>query len=276
MKPTKGKTIAVFNQSGGVAKTTLTRDLGYELAIRGLKILLIDADPQGTLGEFFGEKPNSKTVEEMFWTKVCRPEYTKRDVPTIIHSRFGLDVGLANRNLTNDEIFLSTQRDPGRMLSVIDTLRPSYDVILIDCSPKISEIIVQTLTAVDGLLIPVQTEGKSMSAFAEVQVEITKTQARRENLRIDPLEIVGVVPTLYSPTKNLHRHHLQELKGHCERFGIEILGTFRDYIAVAEAGTQKKPLQLHAPTCPAVEDIKQITSVFLKKSGLHMREVKHG
>ncbi|MBX7219109.1 MAG: ParA family protein [Blastocatellia bacterium] len=266
-KPSVGSctSIAIFNQSGGVGKTTLVRDVGFELARLGLRVLLIDADPQGTLGVFLGESPAAKTGPDLFWSEICAPHGPEKS-PTIVTNKFGLDVGLANRKLVTDEWTLAQQHDPARLLSILDGLRPQYDFILIDCPPKISEITIQVLLAVDSLLIPVQTEGKSVVAFAEVQYEIAQAQQRRKHMRLPALQVMGLVPTLHNPHLVLHRHHLQELQERlAPTFGYEVFPPVRDYVAVAEAGTRGMPLRLANAKCPAVQDIETLTQKILLK-----------
>lgn len=255
--------LAIFNQSGGVGKTSLTRDLGFELGSLGQRVLLIDADPQGTLGSFYGLSPAERPREEMFWTTVCTA--TDETPPTILETRFGVDLGLANRFLIGDELALMQQQDPARLLNVLDLISESYDWIIFDCPPKISEITLQILLAAERLLVPVQTEAKSVESFAEVQLEIAKAQRRRKNLRLPALDIFGVVPTLFNPRLVLHRHHFEELsKQICPSFGFAVHGPVRDYISVSEAGTRRMPLKLYAPKCPANQDVAALARQLLK------------
>lgn len=253
--------LAVFNQSGGVGKTSLTRDLGYELATRGRRVLLVDADPQGTLGSFLGLEPATRPRAETFWATVCDGD----DAPPVVHpTAFGLTLGLANRFLIGDELALMQQSDPARLLATAEAHLTDYDWVLFDCPPKISEITLQILLAADALLAPVQTEAKSVESFAEVQLEIVKAQRRRKNMRLAPLRVLGVVPTLYNPRLVLHRHHYEELARRvCPSFGYPVFAPIRDYVAVSEAGTRRQPLQRYAPKCPAAADVAALATALL-------------
>lgn len=267
--------VAVFNQAGGVGKTSLTRDLGFELHERGFKVLLVDGDAQGTLGAFFGEAPHERTAAEMFWHAVCSPE--PMGTPTMHRSKYGPDLGLANRNLNADEISLTQQQDPARFLGVTEDLRRAYDVVLVDCPPKISEITVQILFGADAMLIPVQTEAKSVLSFSEVQIEVGKTQRRRRNMRLEPIRILGVVPTLYNQRLVLHRHHLQEIETKlCTALGYPTLPPIRDYIAVSEAGTHGKPLKSYAPKCPVIQDVAAVADALWGTARSRFQEVANG
>lgn len=265
--------VAIFNQSGGVGKSTLTRDLGYDLAQRGLRLLLVDADPQGTLGMFLGLSPGELQRSETFWDVVASPQTTPDIRPPIIQTEFGLNLALANRTLVDLELTLAQHRNTARLLSFLRQLSPDYDLILIDCSPKISEVTIQALMAADGLLVPVQTEAKSVSAFFEVQFEITRAKRRRLDVFLPAFEVVGVVPTLHDPRLILHRHHLRELKDEmCAQFGYPVLPPVRNYVAVSEAGTQRMPLKMYDPKCPANDDVTLVADRILAAFGI--REVK--
>lgn len=257
--------IAIFNQSGGVGKSTLTRDLGYELSLLNQKVLLIDADPQGTLGTFLGLNPGTLEEGETFWHVISSRKKTPDDQPAISPSNFGMDVGLANRTLVDQEILLTQLHNQARLLSYLRKLKQQYDFILLDCSPKISEITFQILMACDGLLVPVQTEAKSVSAFFEVNYEIAKAQQRRLDFDKPPLEVIGIIPTLHNPRLLLHRHHLNELINNlCPQFGYRVFPPIKDYIAVSEAGTQEMPLKLYDPKCPVNEDLAFIANTIFE------------
>lgn len=252
------KTVAVFNQAGGVGKTTLTRDLGFELAGRGSRVLLVDADPQGTLGVFFGETPAERPATDLFWSSICMRGGPKGE-PIRIQSEFGVHLGLANHTLIDDEWVLAQQHDPARLLGVFDRLKAEYDLILIDCPPKIAELTHQVLLAADALLIPVQPEGKAVVAFAEVHREILQVQQRRTNMRLPTIEVLGVVPTIFNPRLVLHRHHLEELRDRiCASFGYPLFPAIRDYVSVAEAGTQGMPLKAYDARCAANQDVSAV------------------
>jgi chromosome partitioning protein len=259
--------VAIFNQSGGVGKTSLTRDLGYELATRGQRVLVIDADPQGTLGSFLGMEPAARPREETFWAAVCDGAET---APRLWPTEFDLTIGLANRFLVGDELSLMQQSDPARLLAVVEAHLTGYDWVLFDCPPKISEITLQILLAADALLAPVQTEAKSVESFAEVQLEVVRAQRRRKNMRLPPLRVLGVVPTLYNPRLVLHRHHYAELTGRiCPSFGFHVFSPIRDYVAVSEAGTRRQPLKCYAPRCPAAADVAALATAVLQMSSDH-------
>jgi chromosome partitioning protein len=95
------RTIAICNQAGGVGKTTTTRDLGYELMLCGLKVFLLDADSQGSLGEYLGCHPHQRPAEEMFWSSLCNDT---SEQPHVVE-KYDVQVGLSNLLLAKgDEV----------------------------------------------------------------------------------------------------------------------------------------------------------------------------
>ena len=256
--------VAVFNQAGGVGKTTLTRDVGYELSSRGFKVLLVDADPQGTLGTFFGFSPGETPREQLFWSNIC--ERNNQKPPSRVRTEFGLDVGLANRQLLTDEMFLMQQRDMARVAAVMGRLRKEYDWILIDCPPKMAEISYQILLAVDGLLVPVQTEPKAVVSFVETQLEIVDANGRRANMGLPPLRVYGVIPTIHNPRLLLHQHEHKALRDEvCPEFGYQLYPAIPRFIAVSEAGLLKRPLKDYDDRCPVNAVVAEITDRLLKE-----------
>lgn len=264
-----GRVIAVYNAAGGVAKTTTTRDLSYELAQRSHSVLAIDADSQGTLSDFFGTGPFERDEAELFWTEVCRRPRTRldrngdvltRDVrtPHIIKTDFGVEVGLSNYLLVEFERSLADQRDTARLLSIFESLRSGYDFILVDCAPSISEITIQTLLAVDEILIPVQTESKAVAGFVNVQREINEANERRRSINRPPLRLAGVVPTLFNANRAAHKHYLEKIREISERRGCPMFPPVHDRIAVMEACNARLPVQRYDPACIVTEDMRQL------------------
>jgi chromosome partitioning protein len=256
------RVIAVYNNAGGVGKTTTTRDLGFALVRRGRRVLAIDADSQGSLGDFFGLQPYNRADSELFWDAVCFVSENEDDsdgkIPHVVETDFGIFIGLSNFSLVEMERRLTDHRDTARLLSVLSRMRDAYNIVLIDCPPSVSEITVQTLLAADELLIPVQTEGKAVAGLLNVQREIRKTNSRRRSIGRAPLKLAGIVPTIHNPNRAAHVHYLNEIRELAEDLGCVVLPPVRDRIAVLEACNARRPIQLHDPQCPVVDDIERI------------------
>ena len=140
------KVIAICNQKGGVSKTTTTVNLGVGLVREGKKVLVIDADPQGNLSQSLGiENPDEL---EIALPSIMEQIIMDKDVDVtkgIIHHEEGVDVSLVNA--MSREFVLKTY---------VESMREFYDYILIDCMPSLGMITVNSLTASDSVLIPVQ------------------------------------------------------------------------------------------------------------------------
>lgn len=254
--------IAIFNQAGGVGKTTIVRDLGYELASRGYKTLLVDADPQATLSTFFDFNPAERPEADLFWSTIYRG--TKGVKPTVFPTQYAnLHLGLANRELKRGELELLEAKDQGRLRGFLKLIHSEFEFILFDCSPAISEITIQVLFAVDSLVIPVQTQAKSVVAFGEIQYEIGKAQERRMNMDLSPLGVLGIIPTMFRQATMIQKHHFEEMKNLCELFDYALLPPIHDSIKVSEAGSFRKPLKNYDKKCRINDDIEQICSSLL-------------
>ena len=150
------QTIAVFNQAGGVGKTTLTMNIGYHLAELKKKVLLLDLDPQASLSVFFGLKTKelSKTIYESLVQESSLP----------IHSNIhGMDLVPANINLSAVEKTLADAiMKELRLKNALADLQDEYDFILIDCPPSLGFLSIMSLIASTHVLVPIQTQYKAI------------------------------------------------------------------------------------------------------------------
>ena len=181
------KVIALFNQSGGVGKSTLTMNLGYHLA-KEQRVLLIDMDPQASLTLFMGLEPSeiSETVYDAIIDGAAAP---------IQHISPGIDLLPSNINLSGAELELvSADMRDYRLKDVIEAISDRYDFILIDCPPSLGLLSYISLVAANYVLVPVQTQYKSFMG-TELLLQTVGRVQKRPNRQ---LKIVGFVPTMYS------------------------------------------------------------------------------
>jgi len=180
--------IALFNQSGGVSKTTLTMNLGYHLALRHPnRVLLVDMDPQASLTTFMGLDP----VE----LKTTVYDAVVGEKPLPIQGKIhGLDIAPSNINLSAAELELvATLMREMRLKDALAPLLPSYDFILIDCPPSLGILSIVSLVAATHVLVPIQTQFK---AFQGTDL-LLRTVAGLRKAANRNLAIAGFIPTMY-------------------------------------------------------------------------------
>ena len=155
---TKCKVIALANQKGGTAKTTMTLNLGIGLAHQGRKVLLVDADPQGDLTTALGwtNADSLPITLETQMKKILQDEpfvYNEG----ILHHEEGVDIIPTNIELSGMEISLVNAMSREQTLKLyLSDLKKDYDYILIDCMPSLGMLTINALAAADSVIVPVQ------------------------------------------------------------------------------------------------------------------------
>lgn len=188
------KIIAVANQKGGVGKTTTTGNLGIGLAKQGERVLLIDADPQGSLTASLGyqEPDNIETTLATVMGKIINEEKVE---PTegILHHEEGVDIMPGNIELSGLEVSLVNVMGRERILQeYVNIVKTSYDFILIDCMPSLGMITINAFSCADSILIPVQAAYLPVKGLQQLIKTIGKVK-RQINPR---LKIEGILLTM--------------------------------------------------------------------------------
>lgn len=152
------KVIAVTNQKGGVSKTTSTLNIGIGLARKGKKVLLIDADPQGSLTASlgFGEPDQIEDALPKVLTKISQDEEIDKGMGLLKHDE-NVTLMPCNIELSAFEVTMtSMMRREYILKDYVDMVRDNYDYILIDCMPSLGIMTINALTAADSVIVPVQ------------------------------------------------------------------------------------------------------------------------
>ena len=199
----KATTIAIVNQKGGTGKTTTCENLGVGLAREGKKVLLVDADPQGSLTiSMDWQQPDELPVT--LSTLMAKTMNDKCIPPGegILHHVEGVDLIPANIELAGLEVALVNSMSREKMLKqVLDSARREYDYILLDCTPSLGMLTVNALAAADTTLIPVQAQYLSAKGLEQLLQTIQKV--RRQ---INPkLKIEGILMTMTDSRTNYGR-----------------------------------------------------------------------
>jgi chromosome partitioning protein len=244
--------IALANQKGGVAKTTTTLNLGVAFAEHGLRVLLVDLDPQGNLTMSQGLNPDG-IERSMFDVLVHRLPITE------VIARREVDLAVSSIDLAGAELALSSQI--GRERALAKALVPvleRYDYIFIDTPPSLGLLTINAFVAATGVIVPVQTEYLSLRGL--VQLENT-LQMVRENLNPD-VEIVGILPTMFD-RRVTHSREADEILR--ESFGDLVYNTrIRKTIRYAEAPVKGSSVLAYDPAGEAAEVYRDLAKEVLR------------
>jgi chromosome partitioning protein len=253
-----GRVISFANQKGGVAKTTTTLNLGVAFAEHGLKVLLVDLDPQGNLTMSQGLNPDS-IERSMFDVLVHR-----LPVQEVIHHA-EVDLAVSSIDLAGAELALSSMIGRERALEkALAEVRGAYDYVLVDTPPSLGLLTINALVASNGVIVPVQCEYLSLRGL--VQLENTLSMIR-ENLNPD-VEIEGILPTMYDK-RTLHSREAVEILQ--ENFGDLVFDTkIRKTVRYAEAPVKGTSVLKYDPSGSAAEAYRRLAKEVL--NGAQARE----
>jgi len=202
-----GKIIAIFNQKGGVGKTTTAVNLSAALAALGKKILLVDNDPQGNLTSGVG-LDKFKMTNNIY--NVIIGEATIRD--SIQKTDFdNLDILPGSVNLAGAEIELTTfDRREYLLKDQLEGVRNQYDYIFIDCPPSLGLLTINALVAVDSVIIPIQCEYYALEGVSQL---LNTYQLIKDRIN-QSIEIQGVLLSMFDARTNLSIQVVEEVKTH--------------------------------------------------------------
>lgn len=260
-----GKTIAISNQKGGVGKTTTAVNLSAALAEVGMKVLLIDIDPQGNASTCFGfdKQGDYNSIYELLLGE-C--EVGEVLVSTDCEN---LDLIPSHVNLAGAEIELIGVDNKEFLLSeAIKSVRDNYDFILIDCPPALNTLSLNAMTTADSVMIPIQTEFLALEGLSQMIVSTHLIQERLNN----KLEIEGVVFTMFDGRTNLSNQVVENVY---ENLTENIFKTvIPRNVRLSEAPSYGQTILKYDTRSTGANAYRSLADELLKKNGIEPKITK--
>lgn len=245
------KKIAVINHKGGVGKTTSVQNIGACMALKGLKVLLVDTDPQANLTESFGIFNQEKSIYQSF---------SKGDSLPIISIKENIDLIPSSLEFAGIELEISSRMAREKILdSLLKPLKGKYDICLIDCPPSLGLITINALVASDSVLIPMEAE---FLAYRGINSIVSIISSVKEHFN-DKLEILGVFFTNFNKSRVLTQGIKEEVKKY---FGSALLDTvIRVNVAIAESQSNGKSVLEYDIESNGAKDYINLVNEILEK-----------
>ena len=251
-----GKRIAIFNQKGGVGKTTTNINLAACLALKGKKTLVLDIDPQGNTTSGLGV--SKRGLEDTVYNILVDKDYDIRNaiIKTDVEN---LDLIPASVDLAGAEVELvQVEQRETALKKGLEQIKGDYDYIFIDCPPSLGLLTINSLAAVDSVLIPIQCEFYALEGVSQLvsTIDLVKKSLNPE------LEIQGVILSMFDGRTNLSAQVVQEVKKY---FGDKVYTTvIPRNVRLAEAPSYGLPITAYDPKSKGAEAYMDFAEEFLE------------
>jgi chromosome partitioning protein len=254
-----GKIIAIANQKGGVGKTTTAINLAASLAVLEYKTLLIDADPQAnsTSGVGFDPRNIKTSIYECIINEVSPQDIIlNTDTPHLYLLPSHID-------LVGAEIEMINLPNREKMMKlVLDKIKDSYDFIILDCSPSLGLVTINSLTAANSVIIPVQCEYFALEGLGKLLNTIKIVQAR-----LNPdLEIEGILLTMYDTRLRLHNQVVEEVKTHFQQMVFDTI--IQRNTKLSEAPSHGQTVIMHDASSKGAINYLNLAREILQKNNM--------
>ncbi|MDD6255817.1 MAG: ParA family protein [Eubacteriales bacterium] len=252
-----GKSIAIFNQKGGVGKTTTNINLAACLALKGQEVLLLDIDPQGNTTSGLGI--SKRDLSDTMYDVLMRDDYDPHDA--VRHTMVkNMDIVPASVELAGAEVeMVRLEGRDRRLKNALDKIRADYDYIFIDCPPSLGLLTINSLTAVDSVLIPIQCEFYALEGVSQLMSTISLVKKSMNK----GLTIQGVILSMFDGRTNLSIQVVEEVKKY---FREKVYSTvIPRNVRLAEAPGYGLPIVEYDPRSAGARAYMQFADEFLEQ-----------
>lgn len=241
--------IAVVNHKGGTGKTTTAVHLAAGLAEAGHRVLLVDLDPQGNVGQWFGVDPEAIRIVDLLESRVG-----PRDCA--VEVREGLDVIASDWRLADAEEGLIRGREREKWLARRLSRVTDYDFVIVDCAPSMGILTSSALAFASEVVIPISMEYLALFGVKQIIENILRMTSSNGSR----IGITAVVPTFYQGNLRKSRQIMRALEKH---FRGAVADPIRTNVRLSEAPRHQQTIFEYSPRSNGAQDYRRLVSRFI-------------